>query len=764
MARFPGGRVPRPRLHFLAGLLVLAGVIFGVAGTSAPPVQAASITVGNDDAQRFTYDIATDFLIIDTNNPAPVTGELGTFKAWAANGVQFRFVLIEDTPDTNMTVKWIGPTLVGNGGVTIDNVAPLVDVQAGWYLGVYFPNAGAVSFNAGGAPAKYSLIGLGGAPSTGAIVPEGGTDARTYSMVAIYSGCTTVCYVDAATGNDANSGITPADAKATIQAAENDVDDGGTVIVAAGTYNEHLVVDHDITLQGANAGIAGNGARGAESIIDGGGTDAPVQLVGSGITLDGFTIQAGENGLSAGIHAGGADQFEVMNNVITDNSIGLFPGCATGCLIKDNLFDGNNRPGPAGGAGIYADIVSVGMTITGNEFKNHSTNNPVIFAATVAPNHSNVEFTENNIHDNLCGCSGVYALALSNATFARNTIDSDGASGIRFGGGSNGVDIFNNFLTGNSIGVNVQDDSFGFGANDDIQINNNDLSNNTTRGVDVLAAGYTSPSLDGELNWWGSATGPGPAGPGSGVGVDGLVDFDPWLCYGVDTAPGTPGFQPKTNHNPISPCDLTPPVLTRTYEEVGVGPYTPGTWATHTVKVRIACEDPLPSSGLVGDNDNVKVLVYQFSSSGIFPIPQPSLICEDNAGNTAIPLAPPVGSIKVDVNNPTCTPLPSSRTYTRNNAMVLVSFSVLRNDATFGGGPTTLELLSVTGNDGAVAGVDFVIGDEGAESLWDTGANDTSGNVKRARIGSKRTYTITWEVTDQSGRTGTCTAKVYIQG
>ena len=54
--------------------------------------------------------------------------------------------------------------------------------------------------------------------------------------------CTTVCYADAALGNDANGGTSAADAKKTIQAAVNQVSAGGTVIVAAGAYPEHVAI------------------------------------------------------------------------------------------------------------------------------------------------------------------------------------------------------------------------------------------------------------------------------------------------------------------------------------------------------------------------------------------------------------------------------------------------------------------------------------------------------------------------------------------
>lgn len=50
--------------------------------------------------------------------------------------------------------------------------------------------------------------------------------------------CTTTCYVNAATGNNAFGGDTPASAKQTVQAALNQVSTGGTVRVFPGTYNE----------------------------------------------------------------------------------------------------------------------------------------------------------------------------------------------------------------------------------------------------------------------------------------------------------------------------------------------------------------------------------------------------------------------------------------------------------------------------------------------------------------------------------------------
>ena len=52
-----------------------------------------------------------------------------------------------------------------------------------------------------------------------------------------------------------------------IQAAIVEAADGDTIEVEAGTYTENLTIDKAVTILGANAGIAGTGARDSETII-----------------------------------------------------------------------------------------------------------------------------------------------------------------------------------------------------------------------------------------------------------------------------------------------------------------------------------------------------------------------------------------------------------------------------------------------------------------------------------------------------------------
>lgn len=64
-------------------------------------------------------------------------------------------------------------------------------------------------------------------------------------------------------------------------------------------------------------------------------------------------------------------------------------------------------------------------------------------------------------------------------------------------------------------------------------VNSNYIANNCQYGV--YADNLSSP-LNAENNWWGSASGPGPVGPGTGDNVSTNVDYDPWSLAQVTMA------------------------------------------------------------------------------------------------------------------------------------------------------------------------------------------------------------------------------------
>lgn len=345
------------------------------------------------------------------------------------------------------------------------------------------------------------------------------------------------------------------DAFATMQGGADATSSGGTLNVAAGTYPELVTVSTPMTLLGANAGIDPRvnchvgPARGPESIIDGMGIETAILFQSSGITLDGFTIQGGCcDAYTSGLHMGGGfDNNHVLNNIITDNSIGIFANCAgpMPTEIRRNLINANNRPGPSGGAGIYVDG-SVNLQILENEITGHTDNHPLLAAATTAGAHTGLVVTENNFHDN---AYGLFVLGVNGGTFSRNQFSLLDGTCLAFFGGSSGVDVLNNIFVSldasNTRGVRIRDDGYGLGNDIDIEIHRNSFTgfgsiSGTAFAVGIIS-GYTG-TLDASANWWGVAT---PAGVPSKIDSSGgPVDYTPWLVTGVEPVPDVcDGFQ-----------------------------------------------------------------------------------------------------------------------------------------------------------------------------------------------------------------------------
>jgi Ca2+-binding RTX toxin-like protein len=72
-----------------------------------------------------------------------------------------------------------------------------------------------------------------------------------------------------------------------IQDAIDAASEGDTIVLGDGTFVEDVTVDKAVTIEGQNAGVAGNGSRGAESIIDG---EMEIQSVGGPIIVDGVPV------------------------------------------------------------------------------------------------------------------------------------------------------------------------------------------------------------------------------------------------------------------------------------------------------------------------------------------------------------------------------------------------------------------------------------------------------------------------------------------
>ena len=220
--------------------------------------------------------------------------------------------------------------------------------------------------------------------------------------------CTMTCYVDAATGNDANGGASPGDAKKTIQAAIDQVSSGGEVRVFPGAYDETASgrgTDTDtgpyqfgLFFPPSKAGITLQGVTAADVPITTAATIAATVTTnatnsfgysGVFVSADNITIR----GMGFGANAAGDEKtFEVIGNgfmldaskITSDGNLYIADWDSrysengtpldftddtshiTSYTITGDMFDGTSSPYIANGAGVSGPVS--GRVITGNLF------------------------------------------------------------------------------------------------------------------------------------------------------------------------------------------------------------------------------------------------------------------------------------------------------------------------------------------------------------------------------------------------------------
>jgi len=161
----------------------------------------------------------------------------------------------------------------------------------------------------------------------------------------------TVVWVDAVHGNDTTGSGTQGSPYATIGKGISVVATGGTVYVAAGTYDIALGETFPITIN-KNLTLIGDGA--SVTIIDGSLSDVINVNVGVIVDIKGFTIMNGNNGIYYNNGASGT----ISNNTITGNAQYGIANSSSSPAITNNTITGNL-------SGIYNDLSS-NPTITNN--------------------------------------------------------------------------------------------------------------------------------------------------------------------------------------------------------------------------------------------------------------------------------------------------------------------------------------------------------------------------------------------------------------
>lgn len=304
-------------------------------------------------------------------------------------------------------------------------------------------------------------------------------------------------------GDDANDGSNWAHAKKTVQSGIDAASlNGGEVWVAAGTYNERIVLRSYAYLYG---GFTGNENTKEErnwtentSILDGNAEGSIVTTISGHwlSAIDGFTIRNGTGTLVNSYYVGGGiystSALFISNNTITDNSAQNGGGLYSPAAIISNNAISNNSASSRGG-GIYYTVSSV--KINYGEIYNNS-------------------IIDNNGEGIYCGASSAISKLL---TISNNTISTNSGSGIRClyasptitsniitdntGGGiyceSSKLEILSNTIEGNS--ASTGGGIYCYNGTSSMKIIDNVITNNSADTAGGIYCNAASPMISNNI-------------------------------------------------------------------------------------------------------------------------------------------------------------------------------------------------------------------------------------------------------------------------
>ena len=215
----------------------------------------------------------------------------------------------------------------------------------------------------------------------------------------------------------------------TIQSAINNATTGDTILVAGGTYNEHLTINKSIALVGAGIGL---------TILNGTLVATAIQITTDNVTVKGFTIQKFKTGITIN---------KSQNIFITENQITqMWTKGATYVLnsknitLNNNTITNNNSPA--------INMLNSNLT---KFFQNNITHN--VGVGIYFENCTDFTAADNQIESNggdaIC-CTYAYNLYITRNTFALN--DYRGIWAVN----SNGTVFHNNFVRNRENARNIK--------------------------------------------------------------------------------------------------------------------------------------------------------------------------------------------------------------------------------------------------------------------------------------------------------------------
>ena len=321
----------------------------------------------------------------------------------------------------------------------------------------------------------------------------------------------------------------------TIQEAIDAASDGDTIMVAAGLYEENVVIDKSLTLKGAQAGVDARTRSGAETIIE---PDEEIGIsiltaAGRVVVIDGLTVQNAVHGIGTPDPIMAADITVKNVRVLNSSGFGISPTFTIEATVEYCYVEGAKTAINAGALDPFAPTVA---TFRNNEVVNAE------FGITGYLGDSLIE--GNLVRDFVTGGKGISGQFL-NTEIKNNTVTDyvEGAALTfeeHYGRAlSENVNVAGNTFTENSLGIYVFDTQTELTG---ITVNFNNIVGNSWYGV----WNEGGEALDATKNWWGDASGPSGVGPGDGDDISSKVLYSPWLGAELGTEPMTWGVNPTS--------------------------------------------------------------------------------------------------------------------------------------------------------------------------------------------------------------------------
>ena len=268
----------------------------------------------------------------------------------------------------------------------------------------------------------FLFVGTSIISATGSIVPERGT---------------TLC--DNLDGDTLYVGGTGPGNYTKIQDAINDANNGDTIYVYSGTYNENVKIDKTINLVGENRNT---------TVIDGGNKRDVVRITTDGVTISGFTIRNGGGGFgyAGGIKLNPSSNSVICDNIIIDNDwygIWVLENASSYTTISNNIISGNGNE-KYGGFNIWL------YQSSHNTISNNIINNGKGYGIGICFWSTNTTVAGNIIADNKL--EGIKSRFGYDNKIYGNTIENNNWYGIRFlNASANNIIEHNNFINNKPI-------------------------------------------------------------------------------------------------------------------------------------------------------------------------------------------------------------------------------------------------------------------------------------------------------------------------